>query len=228
VRLSRATFSDADVLAIGGVSVAGDALDSALMRAKAARHFGAELQYRAPFGSNVLSMPRPLLARLSSPAEITLMKRGDVIEFVKNLRAWSLSEEDAACMDNLLCLIEDGLGFQLFEAIERAKRELSSESATQLVFEYPSLSLSEPVSRPEFEAAIGAGVAEIFACLDETLKRAGIGAERIDVVCLTGGTGRVPLIAERLAKIFRRARIHRLRSLHAVVQGLAERARALL
>jgi hypothetical chaperone protein len=227
VRLSERAFGDADVLAIGGVNVAGDALDSALMQAKVARHFGAELEYKVPFGSNVLSMPKPLLARLSSPAEITLMKRGDVLEFVRNLRAWSLSGDDAACMDNLLCLIEDGLGFQLFEAIERAKRELSSAASTHITFAYPSLELEEPVSRGELESAIAGAVRAIFASLDETLARAGIASDQIDVVCLTGGTGRVPMIAERLARIFRRARIHRLSSLHAVVHGLAERARAL-
>jgi hypothetical chaperone protein len=226
VRLSNARFRNEDVLAIGGVSVAGDVLDSALMQAKAARHFGSEISYRVPFGSNVLSMPKPLLAKLSTPAEITLLRRGDVLDFVRNLRRWALNEEDAACIENLLCLIEDGLGFQLFEAIERAKVALSSEAASQISFDYPALSFREPVLRGEFEAAISGSVATIFACLDRTLQRAGLVAEDIDVVCLTGGTGRVPLIAERLARIFRRARIHRLRSLHAVVQGLAERARA--
>lgn len=227
VRLSERPFSDADVLAIGGVSVAGDALDGALMRAKAARHFGSEIRYKVPFGSNVLGMPKPLLARLSTPAEIGLMRRGDVIEFVKNLRAWSIGEDDAERLDNLLCLIEDGLGFSLFEAIEHAKRELSSERETCIRFEYPTLSVEEPVRREELEAAIANDVGTIFECLNDTLRRAGIGADGIDVVCLTGGTGRVPLIAERLGALFRGSRIHRLRSLHAVVQGLAERARAL-
>jgi hypothetical chaperone protein len=227
VRLSQRTFSDADVLAIGGVSLAGDALDSALMRAKVARHFGAELRYKVPFGSNVLSMPKPLLARLSSPAEITLMRRSDVIDFVKNLRAWSLSAEDKGYMENLLTLIEDGLGFQLFESIERAKRELSSAPEARIVFDYPSLDIDEVVRKDELEAAIADAVRVIFASLDDTLRRAGITAEQVDVVCLTGGTGRVPVIAEGLTRIFRHARIHRLRSLHAVVQGLAERARSL-
>lgn len=227
VRLSAAAFSDRDVLAIGGVSVAGDALDGALMRAKAARHFGADVRYRAPFGSNELGMPLALLARLSSPAEISLMRRGDVLDFVRRLRAGCRSGEDAASLDNLLCLIEDGLGFQLFEAIERAKRELSAEPSSSIDFEYPSIDVHEPVSRPELDAAIEGGVATIFSCLEDTLRRAQLQPEQIDVVCLTGGTGRVPLIAERIHRIFPGARIHRLSSLHAVVRGLAERARAL-
>lgn len=228
VRLSPAAFSDADVLAIGGVSVAGDVLDSALMRSKVAKHVGADIRYRVPFGSNILHMPKALLARLSTPAEIGLLRKADALEFVRSLRAWSLSDEDAACIDNLLTLIEDGLGFQLFEAIERAKRALSSEEGAQIEFQYASLEFRELVRRGEFEASIAQPVAAIFACLEDTLKRAGLTAEQIDVVCLTGGTGRVPLIAERIAHTFQRARIHRLRSLHAVVQGLGERARALL
>jgi hypothetical chaperone protein len=228
VRLSPRAFSDADVLAIGGVSVAGDVLDSALMSSKVARHFGAHVRYRVPFGSNILHMPKSLLARLSTPAEIGLLRKADALEFVRNLRAWSLSDEDAGCIDNLLTLIEDGLGFRVFEAIERAKRELSSADAAQIQFRYPSLEFREPVRRGEFEASIAQPVTAIFACLDDTLKRAGLAAEQIDVVCLTGGTGRVPLIAERISHTFARARIHRLRSLHAVVQGLGERARASL
>jgi hypothetical chaperone protein len=228
VRLSSAAFRSEDVLAIGGVSVAGDVLDSALMRAKVARHFGADIRYRVPFGSNLLSMPKPLLARLSTPAEISLLRRGDILEFVRNLRRWSVDGDDAACIDNLLCLIEDGLGFSVFEAIERAKRTLSSEAATAVSFDYPSLTFREPISRTEFESMILEDVATIFACLERTLQSAGLEPEQIDVVCLTGGTGRVPLIAERLGRIFRHARIHRLRSLHAVVRGLAEHARGML
>lgn len=228
VRLSSAAFRSEDVLAIGGVSVAGDALDSALMRAKVARHFGADIRYRVPFGSNVLSMPKPLLARLSTPAEITLLRRGDVLEFVRNLRRWSLDATDAAGVDNLLCLIEDGLGFSVFEAIERAKQTLSSQTAAAVSFDYPSLSFNEPVSRTEFESSIEPDVVAIFNCLEGTLQRAGLEPREIDVVCLTGGTGRVPLIAEGLGRIFRHARIHRLRSLHAVVRGLAEYGRQIL
>ena len=45
--------SEADVLAIGGISIAGDALDGSIMRHKASRHFGSQVKYRVPFGSNV-------------------------------------------------------------------------------------------------------------------------------------------------------------------------------
>jgi len=156
------------------------------------------------------------------------LRRADAIAFVRSLRAWSLGDEDAACIDNLLTLIEDGLGFQVFEAIERAKRDLSSAQVAHIGFQYPSLEFQEPVRRTEFESSITQPIAAIFACLEDTLARAGLVAEQIDVVCLTGGTGRVPLIAERIARMFQHSRIHRLRSLHAVVQGLGERARALL
>ena len=48
-------FAPSDVLAIGGVSVAGDAFDGCLMRSHVARHFGSQVQYRVPMGANVLS-----------------------------------------------------------------------------------------------------------------------------------------------------------------------------
>src|SRR5262245_10220865 len=52
LRMRRERYDRSDVLAIGGVSVAGDAFDAALMRHHVARHFGAEVTYRVPFGTN--------------------------------------------------------------------------------------------------------------------------------------------------------------------------------
>ena len=48
------------------LAVAGDAFDGSIMRHKVSRHFGADVKYKVPFGSNVLSMPRPLMSSATS------------------------------------------------------------------------------------------------------------------------------------------------------------------
>jgi hypothetical chaperone protein len=219
--------SEAQVLAMGGVSLAGDALDGRIMRRRVARHFGAEVRYRLPLGHNVLTMPTSLVEALCSPAETCLLARRDVLRFLQDIRAAALGPDDERRVDQLLCLIEDSLGFQVFEAIEAAKRGLSEAERVELVFEYPGVAIHEPLSRREFEEYTTEVVTNILERLDATLAASGVGRAGIDLVCCTGGTARVRALAAGIRDRFGEARIVRLRSLHSVIQGLGERARLL-
>jgi hypothetical chaperone protein len=226
VRMRPEGFDSSDVLALGGVSIAGDALDGSLMRHKIARHFGAEVTYRVPFGANTLTMPRPIVEKLCSPADMTVLQHRDVLAFLQNVKAWSLGPDDRRRMDHLLCLVEDSLAFRLFEAIERSKCELSAAATTEFAFDYPSVHLRESIERDEFEAGCARETEAILGALDRTVAEAGLSCEQIDVVCCTGGTARVPRLARAIEDRFGRGRIRQLRSFHSVVQGLAERARS--
>ena len=224
VRMQGRTLAPSGVLALGGVSIAGDVLDGCLMRSKIARHFGAEVTYRVPMGSNVLTMPKPNIEKLCSPADMTTLQHRDVLSFLRDVRAWSLGPEDRQCMEQLLCLVEDALAFRVFDAIEHSKCELSGSTEVTLQFEYPGVQIREDIARSEFEAACERAIGAIVRALDQTVAAAGVSFEDIDVVCCTGGTARVPRIAEALQQRFGEGKVQRLRSFHSVVQGLAERA----
>jgi hypothetical chaperone protein len=228
VMMGRGGFELSDVLAVGGVSVAGDALDGSIMRAKVARHFGAEVQYRVPFGDNVLTMPKPLMEKLCSPAEMSLLAQRDARSFLEDVRSWSLGEHDRACIDQLFVLVEDGLGFMLFEAIEHAKKQLSAAAETSLSFHVPGIDVDQPLTRTEFERGASRELSAIIASLDATLDRAGVRTSDVELVCLTGGTARVPFINAALGERFGQTRLHSLRGLHAVAEGLARHAQRLL
>ncbi len=215
-----------DVLSMGGVSLAGDALDGVVMRHKVSRHFGSEVTYRAPFGSNVLKMPRALMEALCSPADTCLLARRDVMSFLRDVQSGSLGPRDKDSIDRLLVLIEDALGFQVFEAIEHAKRDLSSLEQTIFRFDYPSIDIEEAITRAEFVGFSEGPVDTIFKSLDHTLDQSGLCVDDIDLVCCTGGTARVAAIAAGILERFGSAKVVRLRSLHSVIAGLAERARA--
>ena len=216
----------ADVLAIGGVSVAGDAFDGAIMRHKVSRHFGAEVTYRMPFGKNVLTMPRSLMESLCSPADTCLLARRDIMSFLRDVRGGSLGVDDKRHIDQLLCLVEDSLGFQVFEAIERTKRALSEHEETFVRFDYPGIELCEPITCAEFQCFSAVQVSTILERLDQTVAASGLRAEDIDLVCCTGGTARVAGLKAAVLSRFNPAQIIRLRSLHSVIQGLAECAKA--
>lgn len=219
--------SQVEVLAVGGVSIAGDAFDGSIMRHKVSRHLGSDVKYKVPFGSNVLSMPKPLMESLCSPAETCLLAQRDIMAFLRDIKSGSLGKDDKQHIDQLLCLVEDSLGFQIFEAIEQSKRALSDHDSTRFTFDYPGIDISEPITRQEFQTFSAPQVDKILGSLDSTLADSGLGAAGIDLVCCTGGTARVAALAEGIQARFGSEKLVRLRSLHSVIQGLGERARSL-
>ncbi len=228
VRMRDGGFALSDVLAIGGVSVAGDALDGSLMRHKLARHFRADVCYRVPLGDNLLRMPKPLMEKLCSPAEMSLLGQRDAQSFLSDVRSWCLGPEDRRHIDQLLTVVEDTLGFTVFEAIEASKKELSLEARTLLSFHVPGIDIDQELTRKDFEAGASRELGAIVAALDATMERAGVSTGAVDLVCLTGGTARVPFVREALSQRFGLERLHALSGLHAVTEGLARHAQWLL
>lgn len=225
VRMRRGRFEASDVLAVGGVAVAGDAIDGGLVRARLAPEFGSTTRYRVPFGHNVLEMPADLIELLCSPADLTLVDRKTVLRRIADIRAGALEPDLAEPrLDRLGVVIEDGVGFTLYESVEGAKRRLSEAESTPLVFDYPGAELALEVRRSELERASARALERIAAALDETLRAGDLRPEQVDILCLTGGTSRMPLVERTLSERVPRAKTRRLRSFHSVVQGLARRA----
>jgi len=214
-----------EVLGMSGVSVAGDALDGELMRHKLVNQFGADLNYKVPFGSNVLTMPGHLMEKLCSPADIALLGKRDTIEFLRTLQRWTIEGDDKVKLERLFTLIDDQLGFPLFEQIEKTKRDLSQSDNAVFEYDYPKIELKEDVSRTEFEAFIDPEVAGITAALDETLAMSGVKLWDIQRVCCTGGTAKVPRIHAELVKRFGAAKVQDHKHFHSVAEGLSHRAK---
>jgi hypothetical chaperone protein len=224
VRMDRTGFTERDVLATTGVSVAGDALDGALMRRELARHFGSEVQYQLPMGSNVLTMPAALTDMLCTPAKLPLLQSRDVQGFLKEVRSFAKSPHDRELAERFLTVAEDAQGFGVFEAVEHTKRALSNRPDAEFSFEYADIEIHQQVARSAFERAIQTPIDTIDACVDETLAGAGIAASEVDLVCLTGGTSRVPRVERVLTERFGAQRLRRLKGLHSVVTGLGLQA----
>jgi hypothetical chaperone protein len=227
LKVSQKPYQDSDVLSIGGVALAGDSLDGAVMRHRISSHFGADVQYRVPFGSNALQMPVHLMEKICSPADISLLRERDTQEFFRNVRQWSLGENDQNKIDQLFLLINDQLGFSVFEEIEKTKRSLSKDDKTEFRIDYPGLDIQELIHKKEFESYIEDRVERIIGALDETVKNAQIEFSDIDVVCCTGGTAKVPMIQDQLIQRFGREKLLQHNHFHSIVQGLSERARDL-
>jgi hypothetical chaperone protein len=227
LRMRPGAFSSEDVLAVGGIAKAGDAFDGALVRNVLAPLFGSQAPYKLPSGSNLVTMPGDLLRLLCSPARLTLADRAAVMRGLDAIGHGLVDARDAEKLGRYQTLVADAVGFQFYDAVEASKVGLSRAESVRLRFDYPSIDLDHPITRPELEQALGLPLEQILGALDRTLASAGLDPDRIELACLTGGTSLVPVLESSLRAKLKNARLVRLRSHHSVVQGLARCARAL-
>ncbi|MDB4991346.1 MAG: molecular chaperone [Myxococcaceae bacterium] len=224
VRMTAAGFGPEDVLAVRGVAIAGDALDGSLVRAVVASELGSNAPYRVPFGSNVLTMPHDLIDLLCSPADLTLLDRPKVLRRLHDMKRGLVERSDEALLDKFEVIVEDGVGFELYEAVEKVKRALSDAATAQLSLGYPGAELERLVTRAELQTAATKPLERIMQALDQTLETAGVRADEVEIACVTGGTSRVPLVQQAIRARLPNAGLRTLSSFHSVVQGLARRA----
>lgn len=224
IKLRPEGFAKEDVLAIDGCPLAGDALDSVFMSHRLNEYFGAKSRYRLPMGSNVLTMPPAVSQRLNHPAHIVHLKEKDTYEFIREVKKCSLTQKDADAVERLFVLIEDQQIFPFFENIEKTKRALSGNDSTEFSYDYPGLEMKESFSVKQFIDWATGTKEKIFAALDECLKNAGVTSDQVDLVCLTGGTAKVPFIQQELENRFGKERLQTQAHFHSVLSGLTESA----
>jgi hypothetical chaperone protein len=168
------------------------------------------------------------LDSLCSPAEAALLERRDVLAFLRDVRHGSLSDGHRDAVDRLIALAEDCLGFSLFQAIEQSKHALSEAPQAPFVFDYPTVEIRDRLERSAFDQWSEKSRAALFRALDETLARARVASSDVDLVCLTGGTAKVPAVIAELSARFGSERIWSHRAFHSVTHGLALHAQSLL
>ncbi len=224
IRLRPESFTAEDVLAIDGCPLAGDALDSVFMSHRLNSYFGAKSRYRLPMGSNVLTMPLGVVQRLNHPAHIVHLKEKDTYEFIREVKKCSLTKADEAAVERLFVLMEDQQVFPFFEKIESIKKDLSSEEKVDFIYDYPGLEITETFLQKQFVDWAEETKLKIFASLDLCLKNAGLTNNDVDLVCLTGGTSKVPFIRQEFERRFGAEKMQTQSHFHSVLSGLTESA----
>lgn len=224
IRIGPFDFKKTDVLAIEGCPLAGDALDSLFMSQYLNRYFGANVKYKIPMSSNLLSMPPLILDRLNMPAHMVHLKEPATYEFIREIMKVAVRKEDKEAVDRLLCLVDDNQIFSFFEEIERTKRSLSNNEKADFRYSYPEIEIEESLSRPQFEGWAQDFKSRVFAALNRSLADANLTEDSIDLVCLTGGTAFVPMIHDEFARRFGIDKLNSSAHFHSVQSGLVEAA----
>jgi hypothetical chaperone protein len=121
----------------------------------------------------------------------------------------------------MLSIVAHREGHRLAGAVEDAKIALTREDAVHLAFEGEEVELAPAISRADLTAAIAGGVDKIEDTLRSVVATAGLTADRIDTLILTGGSTQIPAILNRLRANFPGARFVETDAFGSVGLGLA-------
>ena len=122
---------------------------------------------------------------------------------------------------NLIALIEDGLGYPLYQAVSTTKAALSRADSAVLNFRHKGFVVERGITRQEFESWIAGDLARLAATVDRVLQEAALPAEAIDRVFLTGGTAFVPAVRRLFEQRFGLEKLAGGGEFVSVAEGLA-------
>jgi len=210
-----------DVLSLGGVYTAGDKFDSQIMWDKIAKYFGRGVKHRGMGKDDLFDIPHSIIHTLCQWHRIPLLRARKIREQIRLIKN---SATDKKAIENLEHLINDNYGFFLFQSIERAKCELSHCQLTDITFNERDLSISEGITRNEFDAINAENFARIASCMDDVVAKSGVTHGQIDTVFLTGGTSRIPFVRNLFVERFGEEKLENRDAFTSVVHGLGTSA----
>ena len=124
-------------------------------------------------------------------------------------------------LHHLIGLIEDGLGYSLYQSVSAAKVALSQADTTVLCFRHKDFAIEHTITRDDFELWIAGDLKRIAATVDQALATARTSPEAVDRVFLTGGSAFVPAVRRLFADRFGVAKLAGGGEFVSVAEGLA-------
>jgi hypothetical chaperone protein len=212
--------TSADLLGNSGVGLAGDAFDARIIRKLVSPALGSNAEARS-LNKLLPAVPAWIYANLERWHYLSFLRTNNVREILKSARIRTLEPEKISA---LIEIIEEDLGFQLHQAVQQVKYELSRSAEAEFRFRDGTLDLRIPVTLAEFEGWIAEELRAIEQCVDGLLRSAGVHSRDVDCVFLTGGSSFVPAVRQIFNMRFGEERIRGGNEFTSVAHGLALRA----
>jgi hypothetical chaperone protein len=212
--ITERSGADVRVIATAGRGVAGDRFTQVLIDMAVAPRLGAG----ATWGPKRLRLPAFIVNAISDWHALSALNEKPILDALDDLmRAGAPKRELSA----LRSAIELQLGYEIFAAADTAKIELSSDETSFLSFHRADVDIDAVVPRRRFEVRSAPLLAEIDALLTHVLRVAGIEADRVGEVVLTGGSSALPAARDLLARRFPDAERRDFAAFSSVAVGLA-------
>lgn len=199
-----------------GVGIAGDRFDYRIVDHLVLPLLGKGGKYRS--FDKILEIPGGYFNDFGDWSRLALMRNRRTLAELDKLRR---AATDPDAIGRMIAVIEQELGFRLYDAVGQAKRALSSAEETHFAFSGAGLSIEAPLTRADFERWIAPDIVRIEAAVDRALERSGVLAGDIDRVFLTGGSSLIPCIRRMFEKRFGSDRIAGGNELTSIAHGLA-------
>ena len=212
--------SPQDLLGNSGVGLAGDAFDARIVRKLVSPALGSNSEARS-LNKVLPAVPAWIYANLERWHYLSFLRTNNVREILKSARIRALEPEK---IQALITLIDEDLGYQLHQAVQLVKFELSRSDSAEFRFQDGGMDLRIPVTRREFESWIKDDLQAIEDSIDGLLKTTGIDPLEVDRVFLTGGSSFVPAVRRIFETRFGKDRIRGGNEFTSVAHGLALRA----
>ncbi|GLR78666.1 Hsp70 family protein [Azospirillum oryzae] len=176
-----------DILANDGIRVGGTDFDRDLSLATAMPELGlGSAMKRAG-----LLAPRSIYFDLATWAKINFLYTAKAMAELERLQRDSAEPEK---IERLIGVVEHRQGHALAMAVERTKIALSDHETAQLALDWGDGDLALAVDRDALNRATGSLAARIGSRIRDCLADAGVTADRIDAVFLTGGSTLLPQV----------------------------------
>jgi hypothetical chaperone protein len=216
-----------DLLGNSGLGLAGDSFDARIVRRLVSPALGSDSFERSYAqasdrpASIIPAVPAWIYRNLERWHYLSFLKTRNVSEILKSARARAQEPEK---IEALINLVEEDLGYQLHQAVQRLKIELSREESAEFKFRDGSMDILATVTRGEFEGWISDDLVAIERCIDALLESSGVAAREVDRVFLTGGSSFVPAVRRIFEARFTMERVRTGNEFTSVARGLALRA----
>ena len=186
---AKATDRGADILANAGVHVGGTDFDRLLNLASVMPHLG----YGTLDESGKYELPRAYYTDLATWQRINWLYVPKVMSELKRVHYSAMYPH---LVERLMAVLEARQGHALAAQVERAKITLTHEDRVPLPVRLGDEMLDLVATRADFDTAIDEAAGRVRDTVTETLAQAGLEADGIGAVFLTGGSTQIPLVKE--------------------------------
>lgn len=209
-----------DLLGNGGVGIAGDAFDAKIVRKLVSPRLGADSTVYS-MKKHLPAVPNWIFTKLEHWHHLSFLQSRNLLDSLKRTMKQA---SDPEAIEALIFLIEEDLGYQLHQAVQKVKCRLSESTHANFHFKDGGLDIKAPVTRQEFESWIADELSAIENCVDSLLKDSGIERKKVDRVFLTGGSSLVPSVRKIFEDRFGKDRVRTGNEFTSVARGLTLRA----